>query len=306
MIIKYCAAAIFLVVTFVMSAACSAADQTKPNYIFAMRLTGMSSSDQAQMKNMITEIGKILSKRENFTISIKYYNDDEVFMKDALGGKMDFVFTPSKYFVYVLLKKKKYDALYTYSVLGLKGEKWCFYVNAKRGFKSIADLKNKKIVMTNGRDDYYECRKLIESNPLDYFMTIINPADILSAFYEMSMNGYDAVFASELGYKNMKFTNPGPVKDVEPILCTELLPFNPFLVSKKVPKQTAIRFRDILITAHKDEDFRTYWPLLKNFKIKFVEMSNDDFKPYIMLFEDGMKKGWEMDYQRFNRLVKPK
>ncbi len=280
-----------------------AAAVAKPEYVFGFYFPGAPTSLQGQMKSMSENIASIITGREKFAISFRYYRDEGSFLRDIGNGEVDFIYTSSKRIFVGLVNKGGYKPLFAMVFLGVPWERYCFFTDEASAIAGLKDLKNKKIIMSVYEEDYYVCRKAIGDDLMKFFYNIKPAVDILSAFYALKMYDYDAVFISDQSIENLKITNPGPVRGVKQIACSEEYRFNPFLVSKTTPAEVADRFKAIMMNTRKDEDFKTYWPLFKTFKFRFTDVSLADYVATFKLFENAERQGWKKDFDRMEKIV---
>jgi len=104
-----------------------------------------------------------------------------------------------------------------------------------------------------------------------------------------------------LTYDYMKSTNPGPLKGIVPVACGAEFGFPPILASDKAPPELTQKFADILVNAHKDPQFKTYHPLMKTMKFRFVRVDFSDYKSFFDLYNLAVSKKWDAGFRTWNK-----
>ncbi len=298
---KFSAAFIALIAFVFLSSITASA---KPEYTLAMYNPGMSTTDNGQMKSIISEMGKIISNKADFKLTTKLFISEDEFNKAVQKDEIDFFYTTSRERAVHAISKLGFNVLLGVSFLGKPSQKYCFYSDPSKKVESIDDLKNSTIIMGVYEEDYYICRKMVGVDPIEYFHKIDDAANLLSAIYAMKMTNYDAAFVADQAILTLKATNPGPVKNIKEIACSEEFMHIPFMNSKKVPAEVAGEFKSIVMNMHKDKDFKTYWPLMKTFKTRFTEVSISDYKSMFDLFELAGNKGWKKGFDKLQKYAK--
>jgi hypothetical protein len=281
----------------------SLSEKNKPQYIYGFFMPGTPKGDLGQLKSMGDYAAKVITGRENFTLVSKLYMNGDEFNKDVKAGAINFIYTSSKSEFVYLVRNYGYKPLFAFKYLGVMTEKYCFFANDASKYTSVKDIYHTRLVMSAYKEDYYICRKLTAADPINYFYTIKPATDIYSAFYVLKIADADVVFMSDQAATSLKTTNPGAVKDIKTIACSESYSFNPFLYSKNTPPDVVGKFRDTMLNMDKDKDFKTYWPLFKTFKIKAVEVQDADFKSSSDLIEYAEKNGWDKDFAKMKKLL---
>ncbi|MFA6449752.1 MAG: PhnD/SsuA/transferrin family substrate-binding protein [bacterium] len=291
------AATIIALFAFQLSAA------EKNSYKFGMWF-GVGTEFDAQNKQIISDLVAAFSKKSKYNIEFVWFSDYNKFVDSVKKRELDFIYAFKYEVIYDLMMSGQYDPFLMPYLLGSKDFSMCLYVNAGSGIKSPADLKSKRILVAEGMPEYYVLRKILNDKPENVFGTIEKSVSGMSSMYSLAMNDTDAVYASEITEKFMKMNNPGPFKKISRLLCSEKYPFMPIMVSKSVPNELLIEFRNIFTTADKEEALKKYRPIFTTYKFKFMPVNRDLYKPVTDVFQEAKKKGWDRDHEIWKEAVK--
>jgi len=267
-------------------------------------LTSRGDNQESQNREIILEALSVFGKREKLIFSPKLFYDKNEYIKTLRDGKLDMAFGPD-YDSYIAAMKSGYKPFLSLSMFGREEIRTCIYARNESGFKDIGDLKGKSIMTYLEATAYLYLKKRLGTPPEDYFSKVRTTPHGLSALYALSMKDTDTVFVQDSNFYFMKLMNPGPVKDVKEIWCTDSIPLRPVLHNKDVPEKLAAELVKFMNDIGRDEGFKKYWPLIKQFNVKIKTVKKQDYDPQIKLFDEAEKKGWMKEYKAWAENAKP-
>ncbi len=252
---------------------------------------------------MFTDWVKALGEKEGINFEIKNYNDPQKFIDDANKGLIDIAAAIQEEDYYSILKKKKLTPFMSVKVFEKKEFIYCLYAKKGKDYKNISDLRGKHVLTTKEMSKYFILRKLIGKNPEEMFVLGISP-NALSAIYALGLDDTDAVFTADMTLDYFKITNPGPVRKIVPVACTGGIRYLPIFKSSKVSDSLARKFVDFALNIENVAEMKKYIPLMKQVKFSFYTVTEDDYKSFVSLLDEGKKLGWNKDFDNWLKYQK--
>ena len=246
---------------------------------------------------LFKEIQIIYEKRNHILIELKIYDDMSVVAKDLRNKKIDFFLPGEKEILHDMIKKYKMIPFLSGSTFNMDHDKHCLFVKNSSPYKSLHDTEGKKLQAVQASDLYYSLRLIIKKNPLEYFENIRFAKNPTSLFYSLALDQCDVIMVNYHQLIYMKKTNPGPVKDIRELACSEAFPNAPLMHTKAVPEKVLTDFETFLINMRKDKELKKYWPLMKSFDYRVYKVTAKDYEPVFRLIEEARKKGWDKEYK---------
>ncbi len=298
---KSCLIVVAFIVTAALLSATAAA--AKDKYILALCLKSSAGID-GQYKAVFTDVAKAFTQETGVELQVKHYNEIDKFVADVNKNLIDIAFTTDMVTRYELTKQNKLIPFVSVKMFGQKGYRVCMYVKKGKSFKNISDLRNKIVLTYNDSPDaYYSLTKLTGETPDKYYTLKASP-NAFSMIYALSLDDADAAFINEFNIEYFKMTNPGPVKDVAPIVCGEEILNWPVLKSPKAPAALTDAVQDFMVDMNKRNSLKKYAPLLKQMKMSYYPVTAEDYKSYIELMDNGKKQGWKNNYDNWIKYQK--
>ncbi len=279
------------------------ADSNK--YVFGYSLTGKSvSSLESQFKVIISDVIGAFSEKEGLKIEVKPYTDLDDFISDISSNKVDFAIATSDQTNTIILKQNKMAPFLSFAIFGKKKNNFCMYAKKEKGFIAMKDLKKKRVLTYGGMNGYLVLRTVVGEPPETYFNLGMSP-NASSMIYSLGLDDSEAIFIVDANIQYFKKTNPGPVRNVAPVFCTEGYSNSPLLKSSRVPDALVKKLVDFAMNIDKHESLKKYRPLLSQMKIKFYPVTRDDFKHYYVdLVDEAIKLGWDKDFNKWKAYQK--
>jgi ABC-type phosphate/phosphonate transport system substrate-binding protein len=279
---------------------------SRPKYTLGTRL-GYGKEADGQLKSLCTEIIKAGAAEAGFDVEFKWYLTDEDYLKAAKENSLDLTLVLSYELLAEILGKYNYEPILEGSVFGMEKYPACLYVNKDSKFKSVADLKNSTALTYNTATSYYQMYKLLGVNPSEYFKVLKVSPNAISSLYAVAMGGdTDAAFAYKVNLENLKMTNPGPVKKLREIACSEDFYVIPLAASRRFPKTVAAKFVEVLLRVQTDDAFKRVRPLLIQTKTKFTPAKKADYDNLLKLVKQAEKNGWDKDFKTWLAVAQAK
>ncbi len=279
----------------------TSAARAEPNkYVFGYSLTKKSvSSMESQFMVILSDVIAAFSEKEGVKIEVKTYADLDLFISDVNNNLVDLAVATSDHTNGILLKQNKMTPFLSFELFGRKTNNFCVYAKKGKGFKNLKDLRKKRVLTYGGMNAYLVLRNVVGEPPEFYFDLGMSP-NASSMIYSLGLDDSDAIFIVDANIQYFKKTNPGPVRDVAPVVCTEGYNNSPLLRSPRVPEALVKKLVDFAVNIDKQEPLKKYRPLLSQMKIKFYPATRDDFKYYYVdLIDQAVKLGWDKDFNRW-------
>jgi len=261
----------------------------------------MSSSDDnwdAQTLAIISDITKLISERNNVDLRIVKYDKLNDFIRDVKSGIIQTFVGLSYKTEAELVPSMNFKPLFTHTIYGQKMNRFCLWKKKGKFGSSISGLKGRKIII-DGKDffQYMTLREMLGEAP-ENSATITFGPNGSSIIYALALDQADAAVLSETQVNFFKFTNPGPVKDLEKVACGKDV-YNPVIyASPKLSPVIITVISDFLKNARNDDGFKKWRPLMKTAKFVFYE---PDKAILFSTFNDinaAKKKGWAKSFEK--------
>jgi len=275
----------------------------KTDYKFGMWF-GVGTEFDAQNKQIISDLIDAFSQKSKYKITFEWFSDFDKFVGAVKKGELDFIYAFKYEVIYDLMTSGKYEPYLMPYLLGKKEFSMCLYVNTSGGIRAAADLKGKRALVADGMPEYYVLRKILNDKPEDVFGTIEKSKSGLASMYSLAMNDTDVVYASEITEKFMKMNNPGPLKKISRLSCSDNYPFMPIMSARSVPGELLSDFRNIFSNVAKEESLKKYRPIIATYKFSFMPVGKDVYKPVVAVFQEAKAKKWDKDYEIWKKIVK--
>jgi hypothetical protein len=283
-----------------------AASQTKV-YKLGVKM-GLGNEWDAQNKSIIRDFAKVIDERKNVKIEIVWFLELDDLIAAVKKNELDFVYTPNLGNSLNLMANYGFEPFMVFELLGKKNWANCLFTNKNSPAGSIGDLRGMKGLLDYDFFTYATLRKLIGDRPETFFNPLKGSPNQFSSVYSVSMELEDAAYISELGIEFQRINNPGPIKKLKSLTCSEEHFIPSFLRSKKVPESI---ITDMQIIAdlnrdefRKDEMLKRYYTLFKTYKVKFARVTKKDYAPLLAIYKDAVKKGWLKDYEQWEKYAK--
>ncbi len=261
--------------------------------------TGLDPSHNAQLKTSFTDVLKVLSAKEKMEFSSVHFTDSGKLEQALKKGEIDFFLTDTYSILYRAVKQYGYQPFMAYSMYGQKMHKYCVFVKDKSPYKTPADLKGKKLVTYKYDDVIYFLREIIDGEQPDKFFKIKTVKDSVASIYSLTLDQTDSVLVSNYGFEYAKMTNPGAVKALRELECSQPLYSVPISFRKGTSQEAVNAFVKIFQNAEKSEDLKKYRPLVKMVKLTYFPVTEKDIAPMFSIIENARKRGWDKDYEKW-------
>jgi ABC-type phosphate/phosphonate transport system substrate-binding protein len=289
--------------------ACSGRAAEKKSYTFGIRV-GLSNQFDGQLKSIMTDIVKLLSKNIKIDVNMKWYLDDSEFISDLNKGNIDFAYTTSDdNTIKILNLKNNNEYLFMpflrTTLFKRKYAKYCIYTNTNSNISNIGQLKGKNIINYSELFSYILLRIMLNgTNPEGYFKAVNVSPNGPSSFYSLALNEAPSAFVMDHNIDMLKIANPGPVKKIRELICSEELPFYPIYYRSSTPIEIVNEMISIFINIPQDNNINKYRPLLKMYGIRFIHTDRKDYDVIINIYKEAYKNGWDKDYERWIKYAK--
>jgi len=259
----------------------------------------------AQFTTLFKDVISAMKEKEKINVILKLYSDESEFISDVKQGKLDFAMTSLMDSVYVILKNGKMKPIFSYSLFNRNKVKYCLYAKKDGRIKKLSDMKGMRVATY---DEFAAFLLLMENthtvpnNEYDLKMT----PNASSAIYMLSLNDLDALFIIDSNIDYFQMTNPGPVKNIAQLLCSEEITTAPFFVSRRVSPDLSNKVLEFCTKADREKSLKKYWSLMKMIKFKLVPVSEKDYDSLVRLFESKEKNKGLKEYTLWKKYQKVK
>ncbi len=293
----------FVFILSVVSAwAPEAAQENRESYTVGMCLASGAGMD-SQNKAIFTDLVKAFSAKEGLKIQFNYYLKPDEFLADVDKGKLDFALTSHTMVNYAVIKQNKMIPFVSAQVFEHKSVRSCIYVKKDKGFKTVADLRNRRMMTYEAMDAFFSLRRLAGEAP-DKVFRLKAGVNAPSMIYAIGLDDTDAIYITDFNVDFFKKTNPGPVKDLVAVGCGEPQKFFPFMKSPKVSETMSMKIREFLMNMSKEESLKKYRPLIKQMKMSFIPTDKSEYQDLLDLIDEGKKNDWQKDYDNWIKYQK--
>lgn len=245
---------------------------------------------------MSKDIAKAFSLSQGIQLSNLFYSDLDKFYEDIAMRKLDFIYanTEDDFLMGIMYGYKPFA---TFSLFGKDKASHCLYVLNDSGIDTAAALAGKKIVTYPHQTAYSQLRKLLNAPPEKHFASVTTSTDAYAMVDALTTGAADAMFIVETNIDFFEQVNPGPIKKIKRIACSESLHFMPIMTAPEVPADMLDRFEDFYMNMYKDETLKKYLPFLKQVDLKVFRVSDQDYEPFFQLYEDALAQKWDKDHE---------
>jgi len=271
-------------------------------YTFGM-LTDTVSELSASLFELNKVSVKIITARDNINIEMKRINSKDTMRKEIKAGTYDFVSAVDNDLVLEAMERG-YEPFTTLSIYGSSEAAYCIFVRKESEIRDVGQLKNKSITIPDVAAPYYVLRGLAGEPPEDYFSAVRRIRESGSAVISLNLKEDDAALIFREDLVPFEKMNPGPVKSIRQLWCSDVkFQRIPVFHKKTVPREVVRKILSRLINLGKEPDFKPYLPLMKQFKGKMVPISRKDYEPLAKLYKDAENNGWDREYRHWLSMV---
>jgi ABC-type phosphate/phosphonate transport system substrate-binding protein len=296
---------VVMAVAIISLLVCTGNAAAKKAYTLGISSGGGNGLD-AQLSTCISDIAKAFSLSNDEQIKVVNYNDEKKLIDAAEKNELDFIYPISFDLADRFMQQKKYTPFIAPVFFGTKQQNYCIYVKKDNTAKGINDLRDDRVTITGTAFNYYLLKVILGENPENIFSKIKTSPNGMSSIYSLAMDDSEAAMASDTTIVLLKYTNPGPIKNIRklPSLCQSFNYIMPLLRSKRVPMIFADKFNKYFGGIPKNDALKNYRPLFNMYKLSFVPVTEKDYEPILKLYREAHKNGWDKDYERWIKYAK--
>ncbi len=254
---------------------------------------------------MFNDLVKVFEKKENIKCDVIPYSDEKLFLSDIRKGRLDFAMSMRVDGIYDVLKSGKMKPIFQFETFGEERYRYCLYVKKSRNMRTLADIKGLRLASYEDMIPYFYLREITKVPPEDYFVMKMSP-NPSSSIYALGLGDADVLFTIDFNLEYFRLTNPGPVKDLVSIACSDSIPRVPFFASVKVNPAVAEKIFTYTAGIDKEEELKKYRPLVKMMKSKPTRVTTRDYAGLMAMYETGVKKGWDKDFRAWLKYSRQK
>ncbi len=275
--------------------AATLAKSEKTQYTMGILLKTNTGID-GQYKVLFTDIMKVFSEKGAEKIDLKFYSDPDMFISDAEKNVIDFAMSTTPEVYYEILRTNSMTPFMSEIFFGRRENRYCLFAKKEKKFNGLEDLKNKRVLTYGERDAYYALKKLLKGDsPSRYFILKEGPS-AFSMIYSLGLDDVDAIFVNDANVDYFKKTNPGPVKNIEPVACLGGIWNVPIMRSRRAPDSLVKKLREFGANFKNEPLLAKYKPLMKQMKFSFCSASRENYNTIINLMDEGSKSGWLKEF----------
>jgi ABC-type phosphate/phosphonate transport system substrate-binding protein len=263
-----------------------------------------SSYIDAQSRISFKALTDYLNLKSGHKVVSEEYTDLEKVKTRLATREPTFFYAYNRQLIKTALEND-YVPLAGITVLGATTTTACFYVNKTSTINSLADLKGKRLLSTDGPYAYYALREAIgKKDPLLHFKTSTIFRTGMSALYSLTLNQGEVAFVYDNVLTIMEQNNPGPLKKIRKLACGNFtLPLAPFFIHKRVPEDQKALYRKLGYAATTAPEFKQFHPLWKATDFRVIPFDLALLADYNKLGTLAEKEKWAAGYTDWEKLT---
>ncbi len=252
---------------------------------------------------MAKDLTKAFSQSEQVQMFNIYYNDIDSFHNDIGTRKLDFIYsnTENDFLHATIYGYRPFAAL---SIFGKEKASYCLYVKDDSAIAGLDGLAGKKLVTYPHITAYILLRKLLSAPPEKTFAAMATTPDAFASVDSLASGAADAIFLLETNVDYFMQVNPAPIKKIKKLACSEPQYFMPLMVSPEVSDQMIKRMETFFAGLQTNASLKKYKPLMKQVGFKVMYVNEDNFEPFLKLYEDAMAESWDKDFDSWHANAK--
>jgi len=289
-----------LILLFSVLFSSAAAAQQKNSYSIGFLMTAGYSDPN--FKKIITDALNSVSKEGNVKIDLRWFTEENEFMAAVKNGELDIVYPFKNDVLPSLIGDLGYNAFMALTIFAKKGDPQnplCLFAARDLKVTKTDDLRGRRLASYYTAEGYVFMRKMLGSKPEAFFSEIIPNKKGQEALDQVLAGRADAAFVLRSNILALQKIKTTEAKKIDTIACAKDFYDLPFLYRKDVPVDLVKRISDLLENADRNEIFKPFWPMMKNFGLRFLPISTDKYKPMLAVYAEAKEKGWLDDYRKW-------
>lgn len=247
-----------------------------------------------------------LSKKLGIKFTLKFFDSPIKVGEEINKGRVDISgFTPLDY-VRARETRVKITPIATYVVGGFEKEtQTCIFVKKDSKIKSISDLKGKPFAGTFSSDGWIFLRKrLLRSGinaPPDKYFSLAKISEQVSAAYALITDNLSGFVTSQDMFQLFVKPLVGTLsREIIPIDCEINKTINsPIVVREGMNEEIENKLQELILTSHKDPDFKEYRGVFKQYKLTFIPVTDEYYKSIYEIYEEAKTRGWLSEWDEW-------
>lgn len=297
-----------LISLFLEGASQPALTQEKFSLSLGVSLESSAGRSSSQSFQILDATMSVLNKEYGISARIEKYSSFQETAKKFKDGEVDSALLWPDQIVELKDFSSDVDLILTYSINGQAAARGCFWTKKGTGYKTIEDLKGKKLAAVEFNAYQLSLIKShllkngIETPLWKFFDSFTRVPGQNSAFMAIAMGDADILWAYDDYETILKSISPNLATQVTPAICSEtLLPRAVVLINRKrVSEKEVKRIRDAIglflknMTAmsKKYPEFKAVISYMKIASYKPVIPNKDLYKKQVNFFKDAEKQVW--------------
>lgn len=265
---------------------------------YGMSFGGESAS---KVEALLNSLGGVINKKTGIRIDMISAQSSEEAYEKLKSGEADFGIIRPMQYVRAIEEKAPLTPLMNLAINRKQETKVCIYALKKTPVK-IENLRGKKIMLLEDKEwiytQNYLAEKGVNEKMEDYFSKILRGDDPQSALYTLAFRKADAAVMTEMAYI-MAVNTDKRFNEIGRMECMGNYPVDPLVFRNNFDKQDADRIIKMLLTAHKDPDFKDVHIYFISGKANFTEVTSDLYVNFHELVKKAKKNGWLKDFERW-------
>lgn len=270
--------------------------------VFAV--VGFPEESREQLLEIVTNIFDNLSEKGKVHLGVETIEKVSQ-LEEAIENRTVSLFIHQDYGVIAdYLRDDRVEPFISYSFYGVRDGKKCFFVRKEDEAGSIEELKGRRAGMFGSSLDYYNLTELLGENPDVYFSSITRNTSGPALLRALDKDEIDTAFVMSYSLVPLKMNTPQFVSEVRMLDCPLVYKMYPiFYVKDSADSGLKDTLVDIFTNYRDEAAFKTYLPLMKQFKVKFYPVGTESYSEMIGLYNKAEEKGWDKDFEAW--LMKP-
>lgn len=264
--------------------------------------------------SMLGKVCTILSDKtgDNITCTSLHMSNDALltekkakeFIKNIDAAKYSFIYLSSNDFYE--LERYGYDKLVPGVQISLFKKTYdvgCFYTREGDQITGVEQLRGK---VWGGGYSYLDMRYFLFKNgikekPEEFFKELkFFKHDEWPKMAEELVDGNVDVFNSASVHKVFGVGRDERFKTISENMCVKMRNTHMIAFRKELPDEEKLKFAKIMVGAHKDKAFQSFWFVFSALQGNFVPFDKEVYEKYTKPYIDTIKNnGWEKDFQAY-------
>ncbi len=267
---------------------------------YGMSFGGESAS---KVEALLNSLSGVINKKTGIKISMLSARDSEEAYEKLKSGEADFGIIRPMQYARAVEEKAPLTPLMNLAINKKQETEICVYANKKTPVKMDA-LRGKRVMLLEDKEWIYAQQYLADKGTdeklTDYFSKTLLGDNPQSALYTLVFKKADAAIMTEMAYI-MAVNTDKRFNEINKMECMGKYPVDPLVFRNDFDKQDAEKIVKMLVTAHKDPDFKDVHIYFVSGQAFFTKVKPDLYKDFRDRVAKAKKNGWLKDFEKWRK-----